>query len=211
MSRRKRIILISVLLVLLILIASFSLYWFYYRRIELERIAQAERIEIIEQEMRARQEMRERRLQQVEQEREEQAADIFEFHIEYTDIRNEFLKEIGEISAQMQARAENIEEIKGLTAERAEASKSYKQSLEAVYMPQPLIIFHDLKINFLDHDLETWSLINSYYSSMRYSTYDTGEINRMYELNMQLFKEAEEELARVYEKYELDDLWDDLT
>lgn len=209
MNRKKRNIYIVVSVAVLVAVAAFSLYWFYYRKVQLEKIAQEQRIAALEEEMRTREEIRQRREQEIEQRREEQSAEIVDFHIAYIDLRNEYVMALQNISNQFDSRAESMGQIKKLTLERIEASQQFSQSFEGMDMPEALTIFHDQKMAFLDHDVETWSVVYDYYNSGQFSTYDTEQIDTRHTLNMQLFREAEEALQRVYERYELEDLWED--
>jgi len=207
-NRKVENLIIAVIVSVIFFLIAYNLYRVEYRKAELVRLAEEQdRIEKLEQELRdQQQQLRENRLEEIGREKEEKAVEIIDFHQQYVPIVNNFLGEIERISGQMEGKFINIEHVKELTRDRIEATKNFKQSLNTIDLPQTLNSFYDYQANFLDHDFETWSFTYAYYNSKRYSTYDTQELDNLHKINEQLFKEAEQELEKVYIKYGLEDL-----
>ncbi|MCG9480036.1 MAG: hypothetical protein K9H14_07510 [Actinomycetia bacterium] len=213
MSRRVADNLTVVLLVVFtFLLVGYTVYSVEKQKAELIRMEEEQdRIEKLEQELREQQgEMREARLEELKKDREEKARNIIDFHSDYSLIRSEFLRMIASLEKDMDLRAVNIEEVEELTNERIDASKSLIDSYSGIEVPPVLDKFSGLLMDFLENDYNTWSLTSSYYNSRHYSTYNLETLNRLHQENIQLFKQAEDELVRVYKKYELDELTEDL-
>ncbi len=201
----NRNLILTVLLAVFIYAGAFGPYYLEFRRAEAERAAEEQRIGQIEQEMAAREQLREQRLEAVEKEREEKAADLYDFHSSYSRARNTFEERVKNLSGN--PRAENIGQIIELTEERLQANLDFKKELEGMEFPQALENFYDAKMDFLDNDHQVWSATKDYYTGS--SSYNTSELEHLHTLNLGLFARAEEELARVYSSYGLQDLLKD--
>ncbi|MDZ7837645.1 MAG: hypothetical protein U5N58_06655 [Actinomycetota bacterium] len=167
------------LIVVLLIVVTFSLVGYTVYRVEQQKAElirmeeEQDRIEKLEQELREQQEnMREARLEELKKEREEKARNIIDFHSEYSLIRSDFLRMITSLEEDMDGKAVNIEEIKELTNERIDASKSFIDSYSVIEVPPVLDKFLGLLMDFLENDYNTWSLTFSYYNSRQYSTYN---------------------------------------
>ncbi|MGM0368399.1 MAG: hypothetical protein ACQEP2_07510 [Actinomycetota bacterium] len=205
---------IALIVLILFLLVAFNIYRVETYKFEQKRLEEEQdRIDKLEKELKAqREELRQEKLEELKKDKENKVAEIIDFHHEYMALRESFLLKIENLSFNSDNKFENIGEIRDKTQERIEASKEFKEEFENIgYAPEPLEFFYNSTLDFLTMDLKYWLLVDVYYNSESYSLYETGEIDKLQEQVSALFAKSEEELARVYRKYDLGGLMEDLS
>ena len=188
MMDKAKIILITLVIIMVILI-GFNIFWVEYKKAEAR--SQAERAARIEREA-------------LDKIKSLETREIAEFDLEYRKIEDEFVEEVNEISNELNSRISNIGELKELTRQRMNVSREFKDRLGRMNIPGPLSDYYELKMEFLARDIEAMTLVLEYYNSGNYSVYNDDRLDKAYRESSFWFRAAEEEIERVYNKYDLE-------
>lgn len=187
-SKVKEIIVPIVLVVVMLAVVGLNVYFVEHGKIEAVRQA--------EEDARRQREI-------LEEIKSAETREIAEFDQDYGALKDEFADEVGELSEELDSRVSNTSELKEMTQQRMDASKSLKEYLGKIDIPAPLEDYYEFEIKFLESDIEAAAQVLLYYNSGRYSTYDKGEIDKLYQERDYWFREAEAEMEKVYSQYDL--------
>jgi hypothetical protein len=197
MSGLSEKIISSVLVVIMVGLVGYNVFSVEMRKIEAQR--QLEEIARLEEE-RARIER-----EMLEEIKSKETKELVEYYQNYNLLKTEFVKKAAELSEKMEGEIINIEQLKELTTQRLNAAEDFRRKLTQIGdVPGPLETFYDYELEFIASDIETMSLVWSYYNSSNYSTFDDSEIEELYKNTNLLLLKAEEELQRVYSQYDLE-------
>ncbi len=197
MSGLSEKIISSVLVVIMVGLVGYNVFSVEMRKIEAQR--QLEEIARLEEE-RARIER-----EMLEEIKSKETKELVEYYQNYNLLKTEFVKKAAELSEKMEGEIINIEQLKELTTQRLNAAEDFRRKLTQIGdVPGPLETFYDYELEFIASDIETMSLVWSYYNSGSYSTFDDSEIEELYKNTNLLLLKAEEELQRVYSQYDLE-------
>jgi len=197
MSGLSEKIISSVLVVIMVGLVGYNVFSVEMRKIEAQR--QLEEIARLEEE-RARIER-----EMLEEIKSKETKELVEYYQNYNLLKTEFVKKAAELSEKMEGEIINIEQLKELTTQRLNAAEDFRRKLTQIGdVPGPLETFYDYELEFIASDIETMSLVWSYYNSGSYSTFDDSEIEELYKNTNLLLLKAEEELQRVYSQYDME-------
>ena len=190
MIKSKSEIIISILLVLItVLLVGYNVFSVEMQKIETQR--QLEENARIEREM-------------LENIKLEEAKEIAEYYQKYRPLKDEFIEKVNLLSEKIKNGVIDTAELKELTTQRLATVSDYKEKLIQIgNVPEPLKTFFSYELEFLGSDIKTVNLVLSYYDSESYSNFNSSAIEKLYENTRSLLLKAEEELQRVYERYDL--------
>lgn len=203
MNEKNKEILFSLILIIIVaVLLYYNVFSVETKKIEekiIEKQAEIERLEL-----------EAKKIELLKQQREKESVEIIEFDEKYRMMEDDFLKKVKEISDKSEDKFVNIEELKKLIAQRLKISKEFnKKFIQIDYIPEPLNDFYKFEIEFLNNDIEIFTLMYSYYNSGYYYAYNDDRLKEIYRKNNLLFLKAEKERVRVYKEYRLDYLLED--
>ena len=203
MNEKNKEILFSLILIIIVaVLLYYNVFSVETKKIEekiIEKQAEIERLEL-----------EAKKIELLKQQREKESVEIIEFDEKYRMIEDDFLKKVKEISDKSEDKFVNIEELKKLIAQRLKISKEFnKKFIQIDNIPEPLNDFYKFEIEFLNNDIEIFTLMYSYYNSGYYYAYNDDRLKEIYRKNNLLFLKAEKERVRVYKEYRLDYLLED--
>jgi len=186
---KSEIIIFIALISIAALLAGYNVFSVEMQKIETSR--QIEERQRFEREM-------------LEELKSRETRELAEYYQKYRPIKAEFVGKVAELSEEAQDKIVNVWHLKELTTARLEAVVEYREKLTGIGdLPELLDTFYNYELEFIESDIEAISIVLSYYKSESYSTYDDTEIKKLYKNKNLLFLKAEEELQRVYGKYNL--------
>ena len=192
----------EVIILMLLVIAAFLLVGYNIFSVEMQKIETKRQLE---EDARLKEERERLETEMLEELRSEEARQLAEYYVEYGSIKAEFIEKTDGLSEKMNDKVTNTEELRELAAERLEAVLDYKEKLIGIgNVPAPLETFSIFELEFIESDIKTINLLLSYYSSESYSNFKSSALDKLYEDTKSLLSRAEEELRRVYEKYDLE-------
>ena len=203
MNEKNKEILFSLILIIIVaVLLYYNVFSVETKKIEekiIEKQAEIERLEL-----------EAKKIELLKQQREKESVEIIEFDEKYRMIEDDFLKKVKEISDKSEDKFVNIEELKELIAQRLKISKEFNKKFRQIdNIPEPLNDFYKFEIEFLNNDIEIFTLMYSYYNSGYYYAYNDDRLIEVYRNNNVLFLKAEKERVRVYKEYRLDYLLED--
>mgnify|MGYP001028751010 CR=1 FL=1 len=203
MNEKNKEILFSLILIIIVaVLLYYNVFSVETKKIEekiIEKQAEIERLEL-----------EAKKIELLKQQREKESVEIIEFDEKYRMMEDDFLKKVKEISDKSEDKFVNIEELKKLIAQRLKISKEFnKKFIQIDNIPEPLNDFYKFEIEFLNNDIEIFTLMYSYYNSGYYYAYNDDRLKEIYRKNNLLFLKAEKERVRVYKEYRLDYLLED--
>ena len=192
----------EVIILMLLVIAAFLLVGYNIFSVEMQKIETKRQLE---EDARSEEESERLETEMLEELRSKEARQLAEYYVEYGPIKAEFIEKTDGLSEKMNDKVTNTEELRELAAERLEAVLDYKEKLIGIgNVPAPLETFSIFELEFIESDIKTINLLLSYYSSESYSNFKSSALDKLYEDTKSLLSRAEEELRRVYEKYDLE-------
>ena len=151
----------------------------------------------------------EEKKKELELKREKTIIEIVEFNEKYRVIESEFFNEITRLPDVLSEKFINIEQLEEITVKRISYSKEFKKKLFQIEnIPESLEDFYNFKVDFLNNDIKTYTLLNDYYTGKSYSSSNNSKIKDSFYRNILLFLKAEEERIKIYEENNLDYLLD---
>jgi len=201
MNKKDRDTIFSVILILIIVIlVGYDVTGVHIQKIKVQK-------QIEEQERLGEEKIRliEEKKKELELKKEKTIIEIVEFDEKYRVIENEFFNEINRLPDVLSEKFINIDQLKEITVKRISYSKEFKKKLFQIEnIPETLEDFYNFKVDFLNNDIETYTLLNDYYTGKSYSSSDNSKIKNSFYRNILLFLKAEEERIKVYKENNLD-------
>jgi len=119
-KKTKEILVTLILIIVTAALLSYNVFLVETTKAEVERImGQLAKIEEIKAET------REKKMELLKQQKEAEYVEIIEFDEKYGEIKDDFLKNVKEISDKSEDKFVNIEELKGLVSQRLDISKEF--------------------------------------------------------------------------------------
>ena len=205
MKKKARDTIFSVILILIMVtLVGYDVFMVHIQKIKIQK-------QIEEQERLGEEKIRliEEKKKELELKREKTIIEIVEFNEKYRVIESEFFNEITRLPDVLSEKFINIEQLEEITVKRISYSKEFKKKLFQIEnIPESLEDFYNFKVDFLNNDIETYTLLNDYYTGKSYSSSNNSKIKDSFYRNILLFLKAEEERIKVYEENDLDYLLD---
>lgn len=195
MTGKEKIILTVLVIVMIVLVGCNILLVEYRKTVEARQMEEKARIE--------REILESIRLQGAEE--------IAEFGYRYQPVEDEFIEEVSLLSEKIKEKLVSVDNLSEIAAERLDAAEDFRQKLIQIGdVPGPLATFYRYMLEFIENDIETASLVLSYYQSGSYSTYDKSKLEELNKSSNLLFSRVHSELERVYREYDLEFLLQEL-
>jgi len=135
--------------------------------------------------------------------RDQDIGDIIEFDKKYSVIRRKYQASISGILEEADKKAVNLEDLKELADRRINSAKRFRDSLEDIRdIPEPLEIFHNMLVDFLENDISAWQETGLYYSG--YYDGDITDIKELHRKNTALYQQAMDLQKDIYSGYGLE-------
>jgi len=205
MKKKARDTIFSVILILIMVtLVGYDVTGVHIQKIKIQK-------QIEEQERLGEEKIRliEEKKKELELKREKTIIEIVEFDEKYRVIESEFFNEITRLPDVLSEKFINIDQLEEITVKRISYSKEFKKKLFQIEnIPESLVDFYNFKVDFLNNDIETYTLLNDYYTGKSYSSSNNSKIKDSFYRNILLFLKAEEERIKVYEENDLDYLLD---
>ena len=205
MKKKARDTIFSVILILIMVtLVGYDVTGVHIQKIKIQK-------QIEEQERLGEEKIRliEEKKKELELKREKTIIEIVEFDEKYRVIESEFFNEITRLPDVLSEKFINIDQLEEITVKRISYSKEFKKKLFQIEnIPESLVDFYNFKVDFLNNDIETYTLLNDYYTGKSYSSSNNSKIKDSFYCNILLFLKAEEERIKVYEENDLDYLLD---
>jgi len=138
-------------------------------------------------------------------------AEIMEFDKIYSQIKQDYVSAVNNLSEDLDKKAANMDYIIDLTRERAQVAERFKHDLLGIEeIPETIDSFYGELLTFADNDIYTWKQILLYYSenfSMESKQQECFEnIEKLYNKNLELYRRLCEIQAKIYREYGLESL-----
>ena len=150
-------------------------------------------------------ELEEARLEIIKLQEEQKVKEIIDFYENYKELREEYYEDVLLYEVDKMEKAASIDELKNDVKNRLNSARYFKERLESTdNIPEPLLNFYNLNIDYLNNEIQIMYSIIAYYGGFNYSTYDDTELIELIMENERLLLEIDEELNRVFKEYEIE-------
>jgi uncharacterized protein YneF (UPF0154 family) len=201
MNKKTKGTIFSVILILIVVIlVGYDVIGVHIQKIKVQK--QIEEQEKLEEE---KIKLIEEKKKELELKKEKTIIEIVEFDEKYKVIESEFFDKIARLPDVLNEKFINIDQLEEITIRRISYSKEFKKKLFQIEnIPEPLEDFYNFKVDFLNNDIETYTLLNDYYTGKSYYSSNNSKIKDSFYNNILLFSKAEEERTKVYKANNLD-------
>jgi hypothetical protein len=127
-----------------------------------------------------------------------ESADLVIFNDKYLPIRTDYYSKIKAITVKAENKLASLDDIIKITEERINLSKEYKNKLNMIAIPAQMADFQKYETEFLDSDINLWTIVNAYYSLNDLTKFDTNKIYEESEKSHELFLRAQDEIKNIY-------------
>ena len=145
------------------------------------------------------------KLQLLKAQREKKEIDIIEFFQIFDNLKKLYEETLKSLGPDTEERFISIQQFVQINIKRIDAAEQFKDELISLdSIPESLQNFYDLNLEFLDNEIYLLRLINTYYESKNYSSYDGSLIKQSIKDRFLLKDEIDKEIQKVLEEFELE-------
>ena len=127
-----------------------------------------------------------------------ESADLVIFNDKFLPIRIDYYSKIKAITVKAENKLASLDDIIKMTEERINLSVEYKNKLNMIAIPAQLADFQKYETEFIDSDINLWTIVNAYYALNDLTKFDTNKVYEESNKSHELFLRAQDEIKNVY-------------